>query len=402
MGVEALFWFHPLVWWLGARLMEERERACDEAVLLAGSEPQAYAEGILKICELYLESPLQCVSGVTGANLRKRIEEIMSNRIGIGLSFAKKAALAAAGISAVAAPTIVGIMNAPFSRAQSVSAATPGFEVASVKPSKDCGAPGAAAGGRKGGGVSLSPGRLHVCGTLENLIQNAYVVYTDGRSNRTLQARVSGPPLAGGPAWIRSDRYLIDAKPERATAQEMMNGPMMQALLENRFHLKIRRETREVPAYALTAANGTAKLQPFQEGSCVLVDITKFPIPPPPPGQKNCPNGVFGTGKGPNIVFQAQGISLERFSSLIGWALGQPVLDKTGISGLFDFRLEFALDEATPTLSLPASPPAEPSDEPAGLSIFAAIRQQLGLQLEKTRGPREFLVIDHVEKPSAN
>lgn len=67
MGVEALFWFHPLVWWLGARLMEEREHACDEEVLLTGSEPQAYAEGILKICELYLESPLPCVPGVTGA-----------------------------------------------------------------------------------------------------------------------------------------------------------------------------------------------------------------------------------------------------------------------------------------------------------------------------------------------
>ena len=61
MGVETLFWFHPLVWWLGARLMEERERAGDEEVLLAGSEPQVYAEGILKICGLYLESPLPFV-----------------------------------------------------------------------------------------------------------------------------------------------------------------------------------------------------------------------------------------------------------------------------------------------------------------------------------------------------
>ena len=121
MAVEALFWFHPLVWWVGARLMEERERACDEEVLLLGSEPQVYAEGILRICELYLESPLACVSGVTGANLRKRIEEIMSNRIGIGLTFCRKAALAMAAITAVAAPAIVGVMNAPYSRAQSAS-----------------------------------------------------------------------------------------------------------------------------------------------------------------------------------------------------------------------------------------------------------------------------------------
>ena len=80
MIVEALFWFHPLIWWLGARLMEERERACDEEVLRLGNQPEVYAEGILKICDLYWESPLRCVSGVTGADLRKRIEEIMTNR----------------------------------------------------------------------------------------------------------------------------------------------------------------------------------------------------------------------------------------------------------------------------------------------------------------------------------
>jgi beta-lactamase regulating signal transducer with metallopeptidase domain len=82
MAVEALFWFHPVVWWLGARLMEERERACDEEVLLTGAEPEAYAEGILRVREMRLEAPPPCAAGVTGANLRKRIEEIMGNRIG--------------------------------------------------------------------------------------------------------------------------------------------------------------------------------------------------------------------------------------------------------------------------------------------------------------------------------
>ena len=90
MSVEALFWFHPLVWWLGARLMEERENACDEEVLRNGSEPEVYAEGILKICELYLESPLPCVSGFTGSDLKKRIEVIMSNRVVPSLNFAKE------------------------------------------------------------------------------------------------------------------------------------------------------------------------------------------------------------------------------------------------------------------------------------------------------------------------
>ncbi len=90
MLVEAIFWFHPLVWWLGARLVDERERACDEAVLQSGSEPQVYAEGILKVCEFYVESPLFCVAGVTGSNLKSRIVRIMTHRIGTKLNFRKK------------------------------------------------------------------------------------------------------------------------------------------------------------------------------------------------------------------------------------------------------------------------------------------------------------------------
>ena len=70
MIVEAMFWFHPLVWWIGARLVAERERACDEEVLSLGSEPRVYAEGILNVCKLYVESPLVCVSGVTGSDLK--------------------------------------------------------------------------------------------------------------------------------------------------------------------------------------------------------------------------------------------------------------------------------------------------------------------------------------------
>ena len=121
MVVEAVFWFHPLVWWLGARLMDERERACDEEVLRRGSEAEAYAEGILKVCELYLQSPLKCVAGVTGANLKKRIEAIMANRPMLNLNLPKKVGLMLAGILAVAIPVILGITNAPELRAQAQS-----------------------------------------------------------------------------------------------------------------------------------------------------------------------------------------------------------------------------------------------------------------------------------------
>ena len=98
MIVEAVFWFHPLVWWIGARLVEERERACDEAVLSLGSEPQVYAEGILNVCKIYLESPLRCVSGVTGSDLKKRIQAILTGRVAGELNSRRERSWQLAGI----------------------------------------------------------------------------------------------------------------------------------------------------------------------------------------------------------------------------------------------------------------------------------------------------------------
>ncbi len=128
MVVEAIFWFHPLVWWLGARLVEERERACDEQVVLLSGEPQAYAEGILKVCEFYVASPLTCAAGVTGADLRKRIEGIMASRFIGELCFWKKLLLTVLLAAAVVCPFLLGVFKA---EAQTRKLE---FEVASVKP----------------------------------------------------------------------------------------------------------------------------------------------------------------------------------------------------------------------------------------------------------------------------
>ena len=124
-AVEVLFWFHPLVWWIGARLIEARERACDESVLRSGIEPEAYGEGILKVCELYLKSPLPFVTGVTGSNLKTRMELIMSRSIAPQLSFARKAVLVAAGLGALAAPFAVGMLSVPILTPQSQSPSQP-------------------------------------------------------------------------------------------------------------------------------------------------------------------------------------------------------------------------------------------------------------------------------------
>jgi hypothetical protein len=108
-----VFWFHPLVWWTGSRLVEERERACDEHVLRVLGEPRAYAEAILNICTPYVEAPLACLSRVTGARLDRRIEEIMMNRTGLTLNFTRRAALVAAATVALGAPVVVGMIAEP-------------------------------------------------------------------------------------------------------------------------------------------------------------------------------------------------------------------------------------------------------------------------------------------------
>ena len=136
MLVETIFWFHPLVWWMGKRLVAERERACDEEVLRLGSEPKVYAEGILKVCELYLESPLECVAGVTGSNLRQRIRAIMTHRGTERMKMGKKLLLVVAGMLALAGPVVVGILNTPSIRAQSPPhVVVPAGAPASVNPS---------------------------------------------------------------------------------------------------------------------------------------------------------------------------------------------------------------------------------------------------------------------------
>jgi len=119
MVVEAIFWFHPLVWWLGTRLVEERERACDEQVLHFGSDRHVYAESILKVCEFCLASPLPCMSGVAGADLKKRMVDIMTERIVRKLGPARKLLLSAAALVAMAAPIVFGLVSATQSRAAS-------------------------------------------------------------------------------------------------------------------------------------------------------------------------------------------------------------------------------------------------------------------------------------------
>jgi bla regulator protein BlaR1 len=299
----------------------------------------------------------------------------------------KKILLGSAGLLAVIMPLVLGAMDAPLG-AQTQSpihfgaTAVPRFEVAAITPCKSL-------EGRRGGITSSSPGRLDInCWTVANLIRHAYLAYANGRRN---PASALSTPLQGGPAWIDSAPYTIHAKAEQVVHEEMLRGPMLQALLEQRFQLKIHFGTTHMPVYALSVAKNGPKLRPFREGSCIPIDSTKVPRPRQP---GECAPRI--TRRGATIVVDMQGFTLDEFIEGHLGRVDRPVVNKTGIAGRFDFHLEYVPDERTG-----GPPPSEYADE-IGPSLFTSLQEQLGLKLEPAMGLGDRLIIDHVEKPSEN
>jgi uncharacterized protein (TIGR03435 family) len=282
-----------------------------------------------------------------------------------------------------------GLIGEQATLAQSV--ATPKWEAVSVRPCQS----GNPASRKASAGPD--PGRLIAnCSTVIELIQQAYEFFANGRMKLLSHL----PPIERGPAWVNTDRYQITAKAEGTPRYEVMSGPMLQQLLEDRFKLRLHREAREIPVYALTAAKGRSKLQPSKEGSCTPIDLAKPAALPTPPQKLPVLCGISSlTIKGSNVVEDYHGVNLTEFSEQL--ELDRPVIDRTGIAGLFDIHLEFALDDTTRGF-LPANRPGTvyPDDPTGGTSIFTAVQEQLGLKLESTKAPGEFFVIDNVEKPS--
>lgn len=269
------------------------------------------------------------------------------------------------------------------------ASAGPQFEVASIK---SCGA--ADPGFRGGGPTQYAPNRIAInCQILKGLIQQAYVAH---KTERTDQAAVLRTPIEGGPDWISAERFSITAKSPVEATQDVMMGPMMRTLLENRFKLQIRRLSREIPTWDLVVAKGGHKLTPFQEGSCVRVTPALPPAPPPalPPGQHRCLNRT--QFKGTSMTLDAEGITLDELTNIhLYLAAGRPVADKTGLTGRFNFHLEYAPPEGTRVNGAEVVESTAPS-------IFTALQEQLGLKLETAKGQGEYLVVDRVEKPTEN
>jgi bla regulator protein blaR1 len=447
MAVQATFWFHPLVWWLGARLVEERERACDEEVLSLGNTPRIYAAGILNVCRHYVESPLACVSGVTGSNLKRRIEAILANRATVRLNYAKKAVLAVTALTALALPIAIGVVHAPIMRAQPIAAPVlldqapataaqakpvaaaaapkPKFDVASIKPCQPGDGPGRSGKGDMGanGGVDpngpegeggyfrASPGRLDItCGSLLTMVTVAYVEHDKPLLNNPGGIMRQAQVIQGVPKWALEARYTIHAETDDPAANQPTRigdgrgsrpGPaqgllygMLQGLLEDRFQLKIRRVTEEAPMYALTVAKGGFKLKPMKDGDCL-------PDGPPewPAGGKPACNWTGWDVNGPNRRLLFGSITLDRLAQdLAELILDRNVIDRTGVPGSFVARLEYAPDENTRCFGMGQWCDVDPkSDIPPAATIFTALEQQFGLKLEPIKGPKEHIVIDSVE-----
>jgi len=393
MVVEAIFWFHPLVWWMGARLVEERERACDEDVVGAGGEPAVYAETILTACRVFLEAPRACVAGVTGSDLAKRIERIMSDGAMRGLTTWKKLLLTAGGVGTLVVPIAAGALTAPRPRVHvpSPSGQTAArFEVAAIKPNKSGPGPVRI--------ETLRGGRFTATNvTVRNLIQFAY--------------RLQPFQVVDGPDWINSDRFDIVAKGDEsddgnAFAAEQRDGPsrlqlMLQALLAERFKLIVRIEQKEQPMYSLVVARSDGRLGSALQRSAVdctaetdrsAQNIVKGS--PAEGGQVPC--GIrMGMGS-----MVAGGATLSQLARSLSTLLDRTVVDRTGLTGPFDATLKWTPDQSTPGMAEKAR--YIPTIDPNGPSIFTALQEQLGLKLDATKGQADMLRIISADPPTPN
>ena len=233
------------------------------------------------------------------------------------------------------------------------------------------------------------PGILSMTGvTLKLLIQQAY--------------GVQDFQISGGPGWVGSDRFIVEAKSldaptspppdlvkmSAAERTRYLERPraMLRGLLEDRFQLKVHNQTKELPIYSLVVAKGGPKLK--DNGG-------RMPDPNMKPGMMRIgPGGLEGSQ-----------MPVSALVDTLSQQLGRTVADQTGLKGNYDFTLKWTPDDPQGAAAfgggLPLPPGVQPPD-PNGPTLFTALQEQLGLKLESTKGPVDIIVIDRAEKPSEN
>jgi len=208
--------------------------------------------------------------------------------------------------------------------------------------------------------------------------------------------------VTGGPAWVESERFAIEASTGPGITAEDARA-MIRAMLADRFKLKTHTEKRDLQGFSLIAVRGnTNDRRPSGADCAPLRSPAGIPAPPPPPpppsGGQVLPLTAgtalskCGAALGP-FWFSARAISFEQFATLLSRTIRRPVVDRTNLTGAYDFDLTFAPESPTP------SPIPVPADAP---SIFTAVQEQLGLKLDPQRVPTDVIVIESVERPTEN
>jgi uncharacterized protein (TIGR03435 family) len=266
--------------------------------------------------------------------------------------------------------TLASLMVPALGNAQTQST----FEAASIKPDKECPGPY---------GRSL-PGRIVMnCYSIQELVAFSWGLRND---------QVVGQ--------FFPDRYDIEATMDAATPINQIYGPLLQALLEERFALRFHRDTRDLPIYYLIVGKGGVKMPPAK-GDCVVSPADGGPPLPASTGRPFVPvyfcNHPNSGARGTTRTVEGKGITMKALSdSLSRTELNRTVVDKTGLAGAFDVNLSWLNDPSSPSYDgLGGAPTSEPG---AGPSLFTALQEQLGLRVQAARGPVEVLVIDKMEK----
>lgn len=355
--VHALFWFHPLVWLIRIRLMEEREHACDEAVLASGSNADIYARSILDICRFYLEAPIGLIAGVTGGQLQKRVIRIANGLSQQSLSPSSKLLLTTLVLLALVLPFAAGVIDVGGVQAQNLT-----YDVSTIRPHNPSDA-----------GVwwnQLPNGLRFTNVTIKGIIAHAWDVRSD--------------QITGEPAWANDLRWDLIARDSEHNLESMsypQRNEMLKALLADRLGLKLHPSSREGTVFHLLPGKHGLKLKPLT-GQAVATDAG---------GLK--PGNLSWDDSGSAVVVRAHAVSIDRLIRTVADDLHHTVIDQTGLptSAVYDFELRW----------VPEGNTAQPAD-PNTPSISGALEEQLGLRVESGHGPLLVLVIDRIERPSAN
>jgi uncharacterized protein (TIGR03435 family) len=410
--VAACYWFHPIVWLAWRQLSLEAERACDDAVLLstalaacastslgAGADPStAYADQLVDLARRLSTAVNQPQLAMASRHhLATRVVAVLDPQQPRGRAGARcvSTAIAVTAVLAIGMSSI-RIVSAYLPRGGAADVAAQAatrqkYDAASIKPCEAEQSPTGARGGAGGTNATFSPGRFFVpCVTTEQLIYLAYASYgareDEWLVNDDRGSASTGTKIRGGPAWVHSarDKYSIEATAAGATERTVLMGSMLQSLLEDRFHLKLHRDSEEVALLALTVAKGGFKLKPMKDGDCEPNDGTPPSLSDLNAAKPRCGNLNMTTNEGMTRWTFGTG-SMSGLAGQLSRVLGVHVADKTGITDQFVFRFEFRRgDDAFATEAF----------------VFAALEEQLGLKLDKIKGPRGFIVIDAIERPT--